>query len=148
MKLSIAGVVYDAADLDLVTVKDMLMLEVETTAMGRPFNWNEVEQISARIEALPKGQQDSDPGLIWLTAVTIWASRRAKGEDVTFSQAVDFPMRDLVIIPDPEDRKAPVNPTKAAAKGSGVAGRRRPVGLAADSGTNSATTLEAVSETA
>lgn len=130
MKFSIAGKVYDAADLDRLSLKDILLFETQAAELGvipelgRPMAWGDIGAISERIDALETDvEKENDRGMVWMTAVTIWASRKLAGEDVTFEQAVDFPMRDLKFIPEPQDHKtAKVNPT-AARPGSGRAAR-------------------------
>lgn len=133
MKLAIDGKVYDAADLDQLSLRDILMFEKESADMGRPMSWADIGVISTRIDALKtKAEKEADPGIVWMTAVTIWASRRLAGENITFEQAVDFPMRSLTFLPEPQDRKAAGNPTKAR-PGSGRAANRRPGPVAAPS---------------
>jgi len=125
VKFSIAGTVYDVADLDRVTLKDILLFESQTAAMGRKLTWVEVGDMAAHIDSLKSEKaKESDPAAIWLTAVAIWAARRLAGEDVTFADALDFEMRDLRFIAEPEDRKAPIHPTKAR-PGSGRAAKPR-----------------------
>ena len=125
MKFSIAGKVYDAADLDRVKMVDTLLLEVQTADMGHKLTWGAVGDMSVHLDSLKTEKaKQSDPVAVWFSAVVIWASRRLAGEDVTFAQALDFEMGDLRLIAEPEDRKTPANPTKAR-PGSGRAAKPR-----------------------
>lgn len=114
MRFSIAGKVYSAADLDQIRLADILLFEEQTRDFGRALSWGQVNAWAAEIDALETDEQKhAHPGGLWLMAVTIWASRRLAGEPVTFEQAVNFPMAQLVPLPDPADHPAPANPTRA-----------------------------------
>jgi hypothetical protein len=127
VKFSINGKVYDATDLESVKLRDILVFEQQTKDMGRAVTWGEVNQWADELDALGSDDERANhPGAPWLTAVTVWASRRIAGEDLTFGDAVDFPMSALRFIPDPEDHKPKANPTKARPTGSGRAGNSRP----------------------
>lgn len=121
MKFTINGRSYDAAALDEVSLRDILLLEQQTTDFGRRLTWTEVTDMAARLEALKTDEERlDDEASLWLTAVTIWASRRLAGDPVTFDQAVDFPLKDLVFIKEAHDERPKVNPQKAR-PGSGRA---------------------------
>jgi hypothetical protein len=125
MKFSIQGKVYDAADLDLVSLRDILLFEQQTKDMGREITWSQIGMWSEEFDALKTDKEKQEhPAAPWMTAVTIWASRRIAGEDVTFDEAVDFPMRDLHFIAEPKDRKKPANPTRARPGSGRAAGPR------------------------
>jgi len=112
MKFAIAGKVYDVVDVKQLSMKDMLLFEQQTEAMGRRLTWADVTRWRNELEALPDDKARGEhPDSLWLTAVSVWAARRASGEDVTFEQAVDFPAADIKFIATPADRK----PKKAAA---------------------------------
>ena len=144
MKFKIGTKIYDAADID-PTLKDILLLEKECADMGRPVKWGQFQGWQDELRALAaKGDEDAvqnHPEILWLMALTIWASRKAAGESVTFGEAIDFRMDDFDWLPEPEDHKKP-NPTKArpARKGSG-----RAVKTPASAATVSTTTFAAAS---
>lgn len=147
MRFKLGSTVYALADLDRVSLRDILVLERETVEFGHPLRWTDVQAMSEALDALETEKERAEhPDALWITAVTIWASRRIAGEDVTFDQAVDFPMRDLVFLPDPGDHKEAANPSKPerkspTRKGSARAGSaaarprgKRPTSNAASTG--------------
>lgn len=141
MKFTIKGTgkVYDAADLDLIPLRDILLFEQQTKDMGRAVEWSQIEAWGEQLDALKTDDEKArHPGAMWLTAVTVWASRRIAGENVNFDEAVNIPMRDLVFLPDPQDRKAAANPTTARRTGSGRAAKPRAAAAGAASGETSA----------
>jgi hypothetical protein len=130
MKFRIGQVTYDLGALDLLSLKDILLMEKETTELGKTLRWSEVQRMAKEVDALDTDEQRRDhPDAVWVTAITIWASRRIAGEEQPFGDAIDFPMRDLTWIPEPQDRKKPEHPTKARPV-SGRA-RKRPAAAAA-----------------
>lgn len=117
MKFKLGNTVYALADLDRVSLRDILVLERETVEFGHPLRWTDVQAMSEALDALETEKERAEhPDALWITAVTIWASRRIAGENVTFDQAVDFPMRDLVFLPEPGDHKEAANPSKPGRK--------------------------------
>jgi hypothetical protein len=130
MKFKIGAKIYDASEID-PTLKDILVLEKECADLGRPVKWGDFQGWQDELRTLAlKGDEDgirNHPEMLWLMAMTIWASRKQSGESVTFSEAIDFPMGDFDWLPEPEDHKKP-NPTKArpARKGSGRAVKTPP----------------------
>jgi len=122
MKFQIEGKLYDSGSLDDLSLKYLLQLEKETADFGRPLNTGVLQQMSDSINELKTDKERAaHPDIMWMTAVSIWAARKLAGEQVTFEQAIDFPMSKLVVLPDPQDHKRP-NPTKARSrKGSGQA---------------------------
>jgi hypothetical protein len=124
MKFKIGTVTYDAASIDMVTLKDILLLEKETGELGHPLRWSDVKLMAEEMAALKTDKQREDhPDSIWMLAITIWASRRVAGELLTFGDAVDFSMSDLTFIDDPQDHKAPARPTKARVGSARAANR-------------------------
>jgi hypothetical protein len=132
MKFKILDTVYDLGSLDRLSLIDILMLEKETRELGNPLRWSQVMQMSADLEALKtKEEKEAYPDILWMSAITIWSSRRIAGDKVSFVEAIDFPMGDMIWLPDPEDHKEPERPTKPARAraGSGRA-TKRPVAAA------------------
>lgn len=125
MKIKIGATVYSTADLDDLSLKTLLQLEQETQDFGHPLTANDIRLMSDRIRKLKTDEERAaDPGALWLTAVVVWASRKLAGEDVTFEQAVDFPMSDLGYIDEPQDHLPDPTKPRKPPKGSGAAGRR------------------------
>lgn len=125
MKLKIGAALYSVALLDDLSLKMLLQLEQQTADFGHPVTANDVRVMSDRMQKLESDEERAaDPDILWLTAVTIWASKKLAGEDVTFDQAVDFPMTDLSYIAEPQDRLPDPTKPRKPLKGSGAAGKR------------------------
>ena len=103
MRIKIGDGVYTAAALDRITLRNLIRLEKETTDLGRPMRWGELRALADRVASLPEDEIESDDDFPWFLGMLVWAARLDAGEVVTFSEAVDFPMGDLEILPDPED---------------------------------------------
>ena len=148
MRFKIGETTYDGAALDQLSLVDILSLEKGSAELGHVLKWSQVQdwvneldrivQVAAD-ETRTKAVRDAamrehqdHPGVMWVMALMIWASRRLAGEVLSFEQAISFPMRDLEWLTDPEpqnraERRA--DPTKARPqpKGSGRAVKPRPV---------------------
>lgn len=136
MKFKLGSKVYDAADIEDLSLKHILMLERETADLGRPMRWADITDMVTTLGAIKDhNERGKHPDAPWVLAVTIWASRRNAGEDLTFGQAIDFPLSDLTFLHDPQDRKKPKSdPRKARpGKGSGRAAAARAEAPPADS---------------
>jgi hypothetical protein len=126
MKFQLEDRIYDGTSIEDLSLRAMLDLERETESFGRKLRMPDIE---AMAESLAECATDKDrsrhPDVLWLTAVTIWAARRAAGETLSFADAIDFPMSHLTFLPEPQDHKekAKANPTKP--RGSAADGRDR-----------------------
>jgi hypothetical protein len=109
-RFKIGARVYTTAALDEISLKDLIVFGREAEAIGLPAKWSDIERIASEAADLPDGEEH--PDALLLVGVTIWASRRAAGDDVTFEQSIDFPLKDLSFLPSPTDREEP-GPTKA-----------------------------------
>jgi hypothetical protein len=122
LKFSIAGRIYDAVDTQNLSMLDMLLFEQQTAEFGRPLTWAEVTTWHRELAELPTdAAREQHPAVLLVTAVSIWAARRAAGEKVTFSEAVDFPLSDMRIIPDPTDHAKPAGKAQKPRKAGGAA---------------------------
>lgn len=149
MRFRIDGRIYEAAALDQLMLKDILLFERDAAALGRPMKWGQIEAWAKELDvyyetiANPRSTKAAKDeaeraakdheGAMWVIAMTIWASRRVAGETLTFEQATEFPMHQLEWLPDPQDRKVAANPTKArpaTRKASGRAASKRPAAKA------------------
>lgn len=144
MRFQIGEAIYNGTDLDLLSLRDILLFEKEAAELGRPLKWGEVQGWAQEIDELARAAADKKSsaakrqasedairdheGTLMVMALTIWAARKLAGDGLSFSDAIDFPMRDLRWLPSPEDRKVAANPTKArkSTKASGRAARPRP----------------------
>jgi hypothetical protein len=144
MKFKIGDTTYDAGALDLLSLKDILMFEKETAELGNPLHWSDVGRMIEELEALKTDRErEAHSSAMWVLAITIWSSRRLGGDQMSFGDAIDFPLRDLKWLPDPQDKKAPARPTKART-GSARAGNNPPP-LAVATETESETTSKEAS---
>jgi hypothetical protein len=122
VKFKIGDAFYDAGALEDLSLSLLLRLENETKEFGRPLRMADIQRMTTEIAALKTdAERGQHPDAPWVTAVAIWAARRLAGQDVTFEQAVDFPMSQLTILADPQDRVGPQKPRPR--KGSGAAGK-------------------------
>lgn len=101
-RLSIGDVVYDSEGIDSLSLRDLVLINQQMTDMGLTKTFADVEQAFADIEGSDDGFE-KHPNKYLMTAVVIWIARRAKGEDVTFEQAIDFPVSKLRVLEDPKD---------------------------------------------
>lgn len=97
--------VYSPAGLDEVSLKDLVLFNTQAADMGLAERWSDVEAASEEIAAMSERDAERHPGKFLVIAVTIWIARRAAGEDLSFGDAIDFPMSSISFIADPEDRK-------------------------------------------
>lgn len=123
MRFKIGDTTYNAATLDRISLSNILLLEKETTEYGRPMKWSEIRAMAQVVEQLDPKEFENHDEAPWFIALTVWASRLDAGEKITFAQAIDFPLGDLELIPDPQDHKKAANPTRAR-PASGRAGAR------------------------
>lgn len=131
MRFKIRETTYNAASLYSLSLRQILQLEMETKDFGRELHLADIQALTDELDAIsdPK-KRGASPAATWVLAVTIWATRNLAGEKITFEQAVDFPMDQLTILPEPEDHRQG-NPTKGRPrKGSGPAVKRAPANAA------------------
>lgn len=122
MRFQIGERVYDATAIEDLSLKMLLELEAETERFGRVLRMNDLRRITTELDALPSdAARGEHPDAPWLTAVSIWATRRLSGEALSFDAAIDFPLKQLVFLPDPSDRKVASDPKARKAAGTGSA---------------------------
>lgn len=124
MRFKIDGRLYEAASVDRLSLAQILRLESETAALGRPMKWSQLRQMVDEISTLQEGEFDAHDDAPWVVALTIWASRLNAGENLSFAEAIDFPLADLEYLPDPQDHQAPAGKASAR-KGTGAGGKRQ-----------------------
>jgi hypothetical protein len=117
--------VYRLSAIDDLTLAMLLELEVETAELGRKITVGDVYAMNEELEACKTDdERKRHPNAAWMLAICIWATRRLSGENITFGEAISFPMRDLTYLPEPADKKPPADPTRSAHRGSGAAAAR------------------------
>lgn len=109
------GPIYRLDDIEELSLKDLLVLGVQTEELGRRVDMNVIQEMKTRIERLNEDERKADKDAPWLFAISLWAARIKAGEDVTFVEAVDFPMSQLQFLAEPADRKPKkaANPTRS-----------------------------------
>jgi hypothetical protein len=119
VKFKIGDRVYDGTAIDQLSLKMLLELEQQTKDFGRTLTMNDIQSMSAELDGLKSDQErQAHPNGPWFLAVAIWAARKVAGEAVTFSEAIDFPLKDLTFLPEPQDHKVATSPKAQARKGS------------------------------
>jgi hypothetical protein len=121
-RFKLAGKTYTTASLDSVSLKDLLVWQRECADLGLSIPWAQVE---ANAVAMSEGDAEAnlaDVDQLLMLAVTIWASRRAAGEDLTFAEAIDFPLTELEFLPQPQDHAPKAASKKQPRKGSAAGG--------------------------
>lgn len=111
-RFKLGTVVYSTATLDEISLKDLLGLQGELDQLGIKETWSDIETAGQELGKLPEAQAQQHPMALLLFAVTVWASRRAAGEVIRFTDAIDFPMSQITFLSDPGDHKK-AGPTKA-----------------------------------
>ena len=125
MRFKLQGRTYTAtAVFDRVPLRDLLALEVELETLGRPMKWSQVREMVQRISTLEDAQDD--PDFLWFLGLLVWGTRRIAGEALTFEESIDFPLGELEMLPEPQDRKKAAKDPRKARPGSGRAGAKRP----------------------
>jgi hypothetical protein len=124
VKFKIGDRIYDGTAIDQLSLKMLLELEQQTKDFGRTLTMNDIQAMSAELDGLKSDQErQAHPNGPWFLAVAIWAARKVAGEAVSFSEAIDFPLKDLTFLAEPQDRKVAVGPKAQARKGSGRAAK-------------------------
>lgn len=119
MRFKLGTKEYETASVEDVTLHDTLVFEKQMRELGRPMAWPELMQMIFELAQISDPvERGKHPDGMWSLAVTIWASRRAAGEDVTVAQAADFRLSDLEWLPD-EPEPGP-DPTEAQPEALGV----------------------------
>jgi hypothetical protein len=133
-RFKIGEKLYSTASLDEVSLRDIIRFNTQAESLGIAERWHDVEVAAAEMASGTQAAAMAHPMRNVVIGVTIWASRLVAGEDVTFEQAVTFPVRELTMLPDPEDRKsgkakgakrAPAKKKTATRSGSGRAAEPR-----------------------
>jgi len=110
-RFKIGSKVYSTAALDEVTLRDLMLFNTQAEDMGLSERWSDVERIGCEMAALDEDAAEAHPGKMLMIGVTVWASRRLAGEQVSLEEAVDIPVKSISFLPATEDRKP--GPTKA-----------------------------------
>ena len=126
MKVIIEGTVYEGRTIDTLSIKHALQFDRECRDHGYGVTWRDVARIRAEMSALEtEAEREQHPEALLLTAVTIWASRIAAGETVTFDEVISVPLGHIGFVLDDEPEKAATPDPRRARPGSGRAAAPR-----------------------
>lgn len=111
-RFKLDGRTYEMTAINEISLRDLVLFNAQAAEMGGDFRWSDVEEAAAEMQAMKTvGEASKHPRRNLVIAVTIWISRRAAGDDLSFGEAIDFPMSSVEFLPSAEDRKP--GPTKA-----------------------------------
>jgi hypothetical protein len=116
VEFKIDGKTYTTAGLDEITLKDVLRFDTQAAALGLGITWKDVERINQEFAELTAEEADNHPQAVLMVALTIWASRRVAGDDVSLDEAIDIPLSSIDFGTPPEEPARPTQPRKAGAK--------------------------------
>lgn len=109
------GRIYEMASIDEITPRDLITFPRDAAEVrGTSLRWSDVERFATEIDDLPDEQKEDHPEFAFMMAVTIWASRRAAGDKVTFGACLDDPIE---MLPDTEDNAGKSSARKGKKKG-------------------------------
>lgn len=127
------GKVYELVELDQISLRDLITFPRDAEeVLGEPITWAQAQALAQELSALDAEERNAHPKWSFILAVLVWSSRRAAGDEITFSDCLDAPF-EPVTVKQPGDRKpgkrsgakkAPAK--KKATRTSGQAGARRP----------------------
>lgn len=106
--------IYSLAALDELSLKDLLALRGQLADLGVPETWNDI--VAASDEMTRMDDPDEHELSLLVFAVTIWAARRSAGDELTFGDAIDFPLSSITYLAVPQDKRPKAR--KAPAKKS------------------------------
>lgn len=142
-RFKIGDKVYSTAALDEISIRDLVVFNTEVADLGLHYTWADVERIGNEMAEMPDQEALHHPDAMFITGVTIWASRRAAGDSVTFLEAIDIKIKDLEFLPSTQDH---VGPTKAAKKSGSKSGRKGSNRAGSTTSTPTPATTSATSE--
>lgn len=126
MILVVNGKKYPAASVKDLSLKHTLELsrELATTDISSAKSWQDVQQLFEEFSALSKEEQQKHPEGLFLTALTIWATRVAAGEELSLLDAVDVPPSVIQWVAEPAD-KQPAGKPKASRSTPAAGGKSK-----------------------
>jgi hypothetical protein len=131
VKVVISGKTYDLTDIQRMTLRDAITLEIESAALGRRITLNDVKAMQEAVaECKTEEEANEHPDAQMLFGVAVWVSRRKAGEDISFIDGISFDLDQMEVVVSDEERaelaarRAKPDPTRTR-PGSG-AGVKRP----------------------
>lgn len=105
MRFKLGDKTYETAGLDEVSLRDLVLFNTQAAEIGLASRWSDVEAAAEEFDSLTEEEVRRHPDNMLVMAVTIWITRRAAGEDLSFGDAIDIPISKIEILPDPGDHK-------------------------------------------
>lgn len=130
MLLQIGGKRYPVRSLEDLSLRlaAQLQHELGSGAFDRITSvrsMDELRDVLGEWGNLPKAEKVRHPEAMFLTCLTIWASRSMAGEDLTLLDAVDVPVSSVEWLAEPSDRKESSAPKARPGGQSGPARKAR-----------------------
>lgn len=128
MKLVIQGREYDLVNPQTATLLHLMELRQQTRGLvDGGIGARRLGQMAARMDAAHQAQErgeapdvDDDEALLWL-GILVFLARRAAGEKITFTDAVDIPGDAVDLVAEPGD-EVPVEGPRVPAVAGDAAG--------------------------
>lgn len=108
MRFKIKKKVYTTSAVNEISLRHLIVFNNQAADMGIKERWADVELLAAQFSDMTPEECEAHEARWLVLGVTIWATRRIAGEEITFEEAVDIKMSDLTFLPDvatPQDRK-------------------------------------------
>ena len=113
MRIVIDGKVYAAKAVDALSIKQAMAFDAYCAESGYPWRWTDVEKARSEIMELATAEERRNhPSALMMTALTIWASRIAEGDDVTFDDVISAPLESMIFLADPGDMQDEPDPSQ------------------------------------
>lgn len=97
--------VYEMVGRDTLSLRDVITFPRDAAeVLGHDLPWAEFEDLAHELDALPEEERRKHPMGPFVLAVSVWASRRAAGDLITFGQCLDEPF-EWVSVKQPGDRQ-------------------------------------------
>lgn len=120
------GKVYELVEQDQVSLRDVVTFPRDSAkVLGEPMTWAQFEALTVEMSTLSEPEQAAHPLSSFVLAVSIWSSRRAAGDKVTFDEVLDEPF-EWVEVATPQDHKPGKRQGAKKAPGKRAQKRSRP----------------------
>jgi len=129
-RFKLAGEVYEMGSQADVTLRDFILLEQETTDLGKVFTMGDIVRLGEKFNDLTPTEAKHDPEGAWMLSATIWMAmvRKARqaGDNtpVPFAAAIDANLGTFEVLPDPADRQAPAGKARKRPADSAAGAKR------------------------
>ena len=111
---------YPSVSIDQLSLAHVLTLqrELAITNVSSAKTFADVQGLIRDFSALPAAERANHPEAVFLSAVTIWATRVSAGESLTLLEAVDVPASSVRWVAEPHDRQVPAGKAPPRAAGA------------------------------